>query len=215
MDKIKAIIFDMDGVLVNSTKYIWKSFNILLKDEGVHFSDDDIKKYLGHSLRDQLSLWKKEYKIKDYDVGEFSRKAGEMELGFMKKELKENKDLIELLKLKKKEGIKLAVATSSLRWRAERILDLLKIKEYFDAIVTAEDVKNHKPHPEIFLEAAKRLKVNPEYCVVIEDAVSGIEAAKAGKMMAIAFLTPYHTKQELSKADLIVSNFKELKELKI
>lgn len=210
MAEIKAVIFDMDGVLVNSTKYIWKSFNILLKEEGVHFSDDDIKKYLGHSLRDDLALWKKEYKIKDYNLEEFSRKAGEMELGFMKKELKDNKNLMELLKLLKKDSIKLAVATSSLRWRAEKILDLLKIKGYFDVIVTAEDVKNHKPSPEIFLEAAKRLKVNPEYCVVIEDAANGIEAAKAGKMKAIAFLTPYHTKQELSKADLIISDFKEL-----
>ncbi|MFA5084218.1 MAG: HAD family phosphatase [Candidatus Paceibacterota bacterium] len=207
---LKAVIFDMDGVLINSTKYIWKSFNILLKDSGVHFSDKDIKKYLGFSLRDKLELWKKDYGIGDYNLEEFSRKAGKMELEFMKKELHPNEDLDRFLNELKDNGIKLAVATSSLRWRAEKILEVLQIKEFFDAIVTAEDVKNHKPSPDIFLEAAKQLDENPENCVVFEDAVNGIEAAKKGNMKAIAMKTEFHSRKELKNADLIIDDFSEI-----
>ena len=96
----------------------------------------------------------------------------------MKKELHPNKSLNKFLKEAKEKGIKLAVATSSLRWRAERILGLLQIKEIFNAIVTAEDVENHKPNPDIFLEAAKQINSLPENCIVIEDAANGISSQK-------------------------------------
>jgi len=206
----EAIIFDMDGVLINSTKYIWESFNALLKNEGIHFSNKDIKKYLGKSLRDNLQSWKKEYGIKDYSLEEFSKQAGEMELSLAKKELHPNKKLNYFLEKAKEKVIKLAVATSSLRWRAEKILNLLNIRRYLDILVTAEDVEKHKPHPEIFLEAAKQLGVPPENCVVIEDAKSGIKAAKAGGMKAIGLINDYNSKKELREADLIIKDLSEL-----
>lgn len=207
---LKAIIFDMDGVLIDSTEYIWKSFNLLLKDQGVQFSDADIKKYLGISLRDQLNIWEKEYGIKRYNLEEFSRKSGEIELELMKKELHPNKSLNKFLKEAKEKGIKLAVATSSLRWRAERILGLLQIKEIFNAIVTAEDVENHKPNPDIFLEAAKQINSLPENCIVIEDAANGIEAARRGFMKVVAMKTEFHSEEELKQADIIINNFSEI-----
>lgn len=206
---VKAIIFDMDGVLINSPKYVWESFEKTL-EENIHFSKEEIRKYLGRSLRDQLKMWKKDFGIKDYNLEEFSKKAGEIELKLEEKELRPNKKLNNLFKQAKERRIKLAVATSSLRWRAEKILNLLKIKEYLDVLVTAEDVKNHKPHPEIFLETAKQLGVLPKNCVVIEDAISGIKAAKAGDMMAIGLITDYHSKKELKEADLIIKNISEL-----
>lgn len=207
---LKAIIFDMDGVLINSTKYIWESFNILLKDSGIQFSNNEIKKYLGFSLRDKLRLWKQDYGIKEYNLEEFSREAGEIELELMKKELHPNKSLNKFLKEAKEKGIKLAVATSSLRWRAEKILEVLKIKEIFDAIVTAEDVENHKPNPDIFLEAAKQLNENPENCVVFEDAANGIEAARRGNMKVIAMKTEFHSEEELKEADIIIKDFSDI-----
>jgi len=212
---IKAIIFDMDGVLIDSPKYVWKTFNLLLKDEGVHFSDKNIKKYSGRSLKDQLKLWKKDYGIKDYNLKEFSKKAGEMQIKLMKKEFKEDVSLLNLIKNAKQQKIKLAVATSSMKWRAKKILNLLKLRKYFKVLVTAEDIKNHKPHPDIFLEASKRLKIKPKYCVVIEDAVNGITAAKRAKMKAIGKLTKFQSKQDLNKADLIIKNFSELSLQKI
>jgi len=207
---LKAIIFDMDGVLINSNKYNWESFNILLKESGIHLSKKDIKKYLGISARDILKRWKREYGLKDCSVEEFSREAGEIQLKLMKKELHPNKSLNRFLNEAKENGIKLAVATSSLRWRAEKILELLQLKDFFDAIITSEDVENHKPHPEIFLKAAKQVNENPEDCIVFEDAIAGIEAAKKSNMKCVAIKTEFNSKKELKNADLIINNFSEI-----
>ncbi len=207
---LKVIIFDMDGVLVNSTKYIWESFNILLKDSGIQFSNKEIKKYLGLSLKDKLRLWKRDYGINEFNLEDFSRKAGEIELNLMKKDLKLNENINSLIKEAKSKGIKLAVATSSLRWRAEKILDLLKIKEKFDIIITAEDVINHKPSPDIFLKVANKLNENPKNCLVFEDAKNGIEAAKKGNMKVVAIKTEYYSEEDLKNADLIINDFSEV-----
>ncbi len=208
---IKAIIFDMDGVLIDSPKYVWKSFNIILGEEGVHVDDKTIKKYLGKRLKDQLQMWKEDFKIKDYDADEFSKRAGELELGFYKKELNDLNVKNILVNLKKS-GFKLALATSSSKWRADKILNILKIKDYFKVMITAEDVEKGKPNPEMFLKATEKLNVKSEECVVIEDVVNGIQAAKNAKIKVIALLTKFHSREELKDADLIISSLDELNE---
>lgn len=199
----------MDGVLIDSIGPIWESFGKVLKDERVHFSDDYIKKNLARSLRDNLQAWKTEFGIRDYDLMEFSKKAGEIQFKLMKKE-RVNSELLALLQESKKANVVCAVATSSLRWRAEKILDLLDIKSFFQVLVTADDIKNHKPAPDTFLEAAKKLNIKPEECVVIEDAGNGIDAAKNANMKTIALLTKYHSLDELKHADLVIKEFSEL-----
>lgn len=211
---LKAIIFDMDGVLIDSIGPIWESFSRVLKDEGIHFSDEYIKKNLARSLRDNLQAWKTEFGTKDHDLMEFSKKAGEIQFELMKKE-KVSPSLFNLLLEFKKNGIICAVATSSLRWRAEKILDLLNIKSFFRALVTADDIKNHKPAPDVFLEAANKINVKPEECVVIEDAGNGIDAAKNAKMKTIGLITKYHSADELKHADIVIKDFSELNMKKI
>lgn len=207
---IQAIIFDMDGVLVQTLDYIIKSFQILLKNDSVHINADEMRKYLGRSMRDILIEWEKDYRIKKYDPVEFSKKAGQIELDLLNNEIEANTNLVKLLNDAKKRGIKLAVATSSTKWRAHKILELLCIKDKFDTIVTAEDVTKHKPNPEIFLEAAKRIGAKPENCIVFEDAISGIKAAKSAGMRAIAININSYTQEELGEADMIVDGFEEI-----
>lgn len=199
----------MDGVLIDSVKHIWESFNILLKNEEVHFSDNYIKKNLSRPLKDNLKAWKQEYGIKEYDPIDFSKKSARIQLKLLKNE-KPSKDLLNLLKQCKEQEIKCAVGTSSLRWRAEKILNLLKIRKFFDAIVTAEDTKNHKPDPDVFLEATRQIRVKPEECVVIEDAVDGVKAAKRGNMKAIGFITKYNSAKEFKHADITINDFSEI-----
>jgi HAD superfamily hydrolase (TIGR01509 family) len=206
---LKALLFDMDGVLVDSTFAIWTSYSTLLKDENVHFSEEYIKKNLARSLRDNLAAFKKEFHIKDYDLMDFSKKTGAIQLDMLKEE-KVDINLIKLLEQAKKHNIKCAVATSSTRWRAENILDIIRIRKFFDVVVTAEDVTSHKPAPDVFLHAAKSINVKPEECVVFEDARNGIEAAKAAGMKSIGKLTKYNSMDELERADLIINDFSEL-----
>lgn len=140
---------------------------------------------------------------------EYSKKSLKIQMDLMKKE-KPNKDLINLLEEAKNEKILMAVATSSLRYRAIEILNMLKLNIYFPIIIAAEDVKNHKPNLDLFLEAAKQMGVKPEECVVIEDAENGVQAAKTGNIKAVALLTDYHSREELKDADLIIKDFSEL-----
>jgi len=144
----------------------------------------------------------------------FQKEAGEMELNLMQ-DKKPNKSLINLLNELKIKKVKVGIGTSSLRWRVDKIIDRLKIKEYFPVIVSSEEVIKHKPNPDLFLKAAEKMNIPPKNCVVIEDAKSGIEAAKRGNMKAIGILTKYNSKGEFNKADLIIKNFSELSYKKI
>ena len=117
---------------------------------------------------------------------------------------------IDLIKNLKVMGFKLAVGSSGPKENVELLLTTLKIKPYFDVIITAEDVKIGKPAPDVFLIIAKRLNINPEYCLVIEDAPVGIKAAKEANMCSIA-LTTTHTKDELFDADFIANDLSEVK----
>ena len=202
----------MDGVLIDSPKYVWKAFNFLLAKDGVHIEDSEIKEYLGVALVDLFKILKKRYGIKNYDPKEFSKKSCPLEFKYMKEELKNNKELIKLLINLKSDNYKLSVATSSQRWRAEEILNLLGIMKYFDVIVTSEDVDNHKPHPDVFLKASAKLNILPKFCLVVEDASVGIIAAKKAGMKSIALLTNYTTKEDLKDADLIINDIFELEE---
>jgi len=209
---MKAIIFDMDGVLIDSTLYVAKAFNELLKPFGVVLDLEYEKKTLGMSLRDQITMWRKDFNIgEEIDFSEFSKKAFFIEKELMKGKLKPNKKILGLIENAKKSDFQLAVATSSMKARAEEILDLIDVRNKLDSIVTAEDVERHKPDPQLFLTAAEKLSVNPENCVVFEDALNGIEAAKNAGMKVVGVLTPYADREEFErKADLVIKDFSEI-----
>ena len=201
----------MDGVLVDSPKYVWQSNNQLLSKYNIHVSDGKIKKYLGRSLRDQLNLIIKDFGIKEeIDYKDFSKKSFELQMSFMRESVKPNKYINRLIESAKKSGIKLAVGTSRERFKAEKILGMLEILDKLDTIVTEEDVKKHKPYPDVFLKAAEKLKVEPESCVVFEDAVNGIQAARNANMKVVAMKTKFQDESDLKDADLIINNFSEI-----
>ena len=207
---LKAVIFDMDGVLIDSTKYIWESFNQLVKPMNVHFDDAAIKKYMGNSLRDQISMWKEDYGIDVGDAGEFSVKSHNIALKLMGEKTGLSEGLLPLLNDLKERNVPMGVGTSSTKARAESMLSVAGIDKYFTAVITCEDVTEHKPKPHIFLEVARRLNTLPENCVVLEDAAVGIEAAKKGNMKSIGYATDTNSVKELSGAEKIIRSFKEL-----
>jgi len=213
-DKIKAIIFDMEGVLIDSSKHIWNSFNLIFKESGFQADNNFIKKHTGMSLRDQLERISTEFGI-TYDLGDFQKRALQTQLKLMKKDLKENNVLKKILDTLKKMNLKIAVATSSTRIRAEKMLEMLGIKSKFEIIITAEEVRKHKPHPEIYLETAKRLKLKPKECIVIEDAINGVVSGKKAKMKVIGLITRFHGKADLkeAKADFIINSLGEIPKL--
>ncbi len=206
---LQAVIFDLDGVLVDSPKYIWRSFREILKDK-ITFTDDDVRRYLASSLKQNVKSWKERFGVDIGDLMTFSKATGKIQFELMEKEVKTNPTLLHFLEELEHAEIKRGVGTSSMRWRAEKILSMLSIEDYFEILVTANDVEKHKPHPDVFLNVAKKLDVDPEYCVVIEDAIDGIEAAHNGGMKAIGLVTAYHTAEELEDADMVIRDFHQL-----
>ena len=210
---LKAIIFDMDGVLVKSEGSIVESFNKVLEKYGAKLNPENKKKFLGRSLRDQLVIMKDENPQipKDLSVEEFSKEAFQYQLELMKEKLIPDMVILDLIKEAKDNNIKIAVATSSLKYRAEILLGRIGILDKIDTLVTAEDVKNHKPDPEVFLETAKRINILPEDCVVIEDAMNGIQAANNAKIKSVALVTENHPKEDFIEANYTFSDFRNLK----
>ena len=204
-----AVIFDMDGVLIDTHPYIIQSFNEYLKPYGIPFTDETNKEVNGMSLLGVTKLFKERYGV-SIDHVDFSHQAGIIELELLEKEEKIDPALIEFLEKLKEKGIPMAVGTSSMRWRAERILDIFDLKKYFSVLITAEDVEKHKPEPDTYLKSAKELNVDPKECIVIEDAPHGITSAIRAGMKTVALLTKFHSKEEFSNANFIIENFEEI-----
>ena len=208
-----AVIFDMDGVLIDSihwnTKALVESFATIGLDIPYerHF---DLR---GLSLRDQFNHWTTVHKL-DVPFDTFitamfkvyNRQFDDMVRGGPDHEL--TTFLHELTRA----NVPFAVGTGRERRSAIELLDSYHLTNYFGAIVTSDETVNHKPNPDIFLLAAKGLGVEPNRCIVIEDAEDGIEAAHAGSMAAIGF-TGFLTNPDsslLPHADLRINSFTEL-----
>ncbi len=208
---LKAVIFDMDGVLVDSPKYNKIAFQRIMAEHGIAISDDYHKRHLGASFRDTIADVEKTHGVKLPPLMSLSQKATAMQIEFLKADLKPNPLLKHFLRDIKKSGLKLAVGTASMRYRAEKFLELLGILNELDALVTSDEVQHHKPSPDIYLETARQLCVKPSECIVIEDALSGIAAAKAAGMKVVGLVTQFHSAAELKNTDLVVESLTELK----
>jgi HAD superfamily hydrolase (TIGR01509 family) len=114
--------------------------------------------------------------------------------------------LTELLEILHEKNIPMAIATSGIQPNIDFMFENLPIKKYFKTVVNSSHISKGKPHPEIYLKTASLLNISPENCLVFEDAVVGINSAKAAGMKVIAIATT-HPREELSRADMIVDNF--------
>jgi HAD superfamily hydrolase (TIGR01509 family) len=203
-----AAIFDMDGVLVQTYDIMWSSHNKELASYGVHLTEKDIALYLGNSLRDNVKAWNERYNL-SIDFNKYSKHIWAVQEELFKK-LDIESNLVNLLEELNTKNVPKGIGTCAHRSRAESIIENTHLKKYFPVLVTSENVPNHKPHPDIYLEVARRLGVQPEKCVVLEDAKNGIQAARAGNMKAIGFLRKHNSLEELADADLIISDFSQI-----
>lgn len=185
MKKIDAIIFDMDGVLIDSERISFQCYKEVLKEYKYEITEEFYVRFIGRNV-DGIKLVMLEEYGSDFPFDEIYKKKAEL----AHKTTNENGVKIkpgvhELLDYLNKEGFKIAVATSTRRQRALELLGGAKIKEKVNFIVCGDQVKNSKPDPEIFLKAAEGLDVEPKNCLVIEDSDAGIMAAHAAGMTGI------------------------------
>jgi len=199
-----AVIFDMDGVLIDSVALNWQAYNQILAEYDVHVPSSELHHYVGRPLVQQLQMLNKRYSLQLATL-DFQDKADAIRVELFAK-IRPKPGVGTLLRELRKHNVPIAVGSSATAALVKNRLTTAGIYNLFDVVVTQEDVSVHKPHPEVFLAAAEKLGVNPDKCVVIEDAPVGIEAAKNARMKCCAVMTPYISEELLADADLVVAS---------
>ncbi len=200
--KAKAVIWDMDGVIADTAPYHLKAWQEVFQKRGVEFTEEDFRHTFGQRndtiIRNTLGEETPQSEIDDI--------AREKERNFRKvvrQNIKPLPGAIKLIKLLKEREFKMALASSAPIENIRLLTKGLGINKWFQSIICDKDVTEGKPSPQGFLLAAQRLGVEPKNCIVIEDAVAGITAAKRAGMHCLA-ITNTHPRMSLMEADLIV-----------
>jgi beta-phosphoglucomutase family hydrolase len=204
----KAVIWDMDGVIIDSAPYHFKAWQEVFQNRGGTFTEEDFKHYFGQRndtiIRNVLGA--------GLSTSQIDTIADEKERNYRQRVSPHIKPLpgaIELIKSLKEHGFKLALASSAPIENIQLVIQGLGINNYFHVIVSGREVKEGKPSPQGFLLAAKKLGVAPDNCIVVEDAVAGVTAAKRAGMYCLA-VTNTHPRVSLKEADLITDTLESV-----
>lgn len=209
----EAVIFDWDGTLADTRQVVVASFQKALSVSDVHceISGEFIERRIGIGSAETFREILRSSKMR-FDETLIKRLVekkiqNEIEMSGDVKLFDGSLDLLESLQDK----VKLGLASMNDREVINTLLKMTNTQRFFDAILTADDISNPKPNPEIFLKCALKLRSSQEKCVVVEDSIFGVEAAKKARMGCIAVLTGVYSRTELENAgaDLLVSSLRE------
>lgn len=197
-----GVIFDMDGVLLDSEPFICKAAMMMFAERGLQVKPEDFLPFVGAGENRYIGGVAEKYHF-PVDINDVKARTYAIYLEIIRGQLEPLPGAREFIAACRASGKKLALATSADRIKAEGNLREIDLPfSTFDAIVTGLDVVNKKPHPEIFLTAAAKLGLDPKNCLVAEDAVNGVQAAKAAGCRCLGLTTSF-TAQQLAAADWI------------
>lgn len=205
---LEAVLWDMDGVIADTAEYHYSAWRDVFKERGVEFSKEDFMPHFGQR-HDTIIEFGLGDKLTPEDVDAITEKKQALYRQRVSENIVPLPGAIELIRSLNEHGIKTAVASSAVPKNIDVILKGLGIENSFQAIAFGTEVAEGKPSPQIFELAAKRLGVKPANCVVIEDAIAGVAAAKSAGMKCIA-VTNSHPRTNLKKADLVVDTLEEV-----
>lgn len=203
-----AIIFDMDGVLIDSEPAYLEMNRKMFEEFGIEMDDEDYKALVGLPSIPMWKMLKEKYSLKN-EVGDFILLEKKRMLEILDSDIitKPIKGINELTAELKKNNLRLSVASSSSKDNIDFVLNKLKIRSEFEFVISGEEVLNGKPSPDIFLKVSEHLKIAPDSCFVIEDSANGITAANSAGMKSIGFTNNGTNTQDLSDADMIIDKF--------
>ncbi|HEX2869524.1 MAG TPA: HAD family phosphatase [Ignavibacteriales bacterium] len=207
-DKNFAAIFDMDGVIIDNALYHEKAWKLFLKRRGIGLSDSEFKETVfGRTGKDCLKILFKG--ITETEIKEYAKEINAIYRKEYSPFVEATPGLIDFLKMLKQNNIIAAIATSAPPVNVEYITETLNIREYFANTIDDTQVTKGKPDPEIYLASAEAINYQPSQCVVFEDSLSGIQAAKNAGMKVVGVATTHHP-SELKNVDLVIKDFHEL-----
>jgi len=206
--RLEAVIWDMDGVIADTAPYHFMAWQETFQKRGVKFAEEDFKRNFGQRndtiIRNTLG--------ENLSPGEIDTIANEKEENYRRKVAQNIKSLpgaIELIRSLAGRGVKMAVASSAPMENIQLVIGGLGIGDCFQTIVWGREVAEGKPSPQGFLLAAERLGAEPQNCLVVEDAVAGVAAAKRAGMKCLA-VTNTHHKTRLKEADFIADTLRDI-----
>ena len=206
-----AVIFDMDGVLVNSEPFYFEVEKQNFKTLRIPISDEEHQTFQGIATDLMWKKLKTKYKI-SYSVDELVEMTNSIVTPYFRsqKAIKPMPGVEKLIQHLKEMQIQLALASSSYPDVIQIVLEKTGLKKYFNVIVDSQMAGSSKPDPDIFLLAAQKLNTPTKKCLIIEDSTNGIKAAKTAGIKVVAFAGPGAEFQNQSEADWIISNFEEI-----
>lgn len=208
--KKSAVIFDVDGVLLDTVPYHFSAWQKMFQDEQIIFTMDDyLKKVNGLPRMTGIKNIVGDLPGKDIDLLAEKKQNYYLDLVHINPPKPLN-GVLDFLTQLKNDGFKMAAASSSKN--APLLIEGADLSGFFDVVIGGNDFKNSKPDPEIFLNAAERLVVNPQECIVVEDAVLGILAAKAGGMGTVGLLSSHDLDLE-NEAEMTIESMKDFRKI--
>ena len=213
MIDLQAVIFDMDGVIIDSEPIYFNIQEQIFSQMGFSVSTDEYEEFIGAGMH---MMWKilKNNKNLDQSIDELVNMNNEIVYNSFKnmKDISPMPYFYEFIEKCNNRKVKIALASSTAKRTIHAILDNLDIRNRFDVIVSGEDVDNGKPAPDIFLAAAEKIKVIPENCLIIEDSTNGTKAARAAGMYCIGLRNAGYEDQDLSAANIILNDFRQIEQ---
>jgi beta-phosphoglucomutase len=203
--KIKACLFDLDGVVVDTAKYHFIAWRALAEEFGFGFTPEDNERLKGVSRMQSLEILLEigGLQFQETEKLAMAEKKNALYVSYIEKMTPEEilPGVEKFLQELKNEGIKIALGSASKN--APMILERIRLSGMFDAVVDGNSISEAKPNPEVFLRGAEKLGVQPENCVVFEDAIAGIEAARNAGMLCVGIGDP----ETLGLADFVIPGF--------
>lgn len=206
---IKAVIFDLDGTMIDNNAYHLAAWRQYLTDLGINITEEEYRKNInGRTNKDAIEyIYQRTMSNDEAMVYTLEKEAVYRKI--YQPFIQPVEGLTGLLKLLELKNLPLGIATSGIRVNIDFMFEHIPVRKFFSAVINSEHITHGKPHPEIFLKTAEALHVSPGSCLVFEDAAVGVKAAKAAGMNVVA-LTTTQTEAELAEADLIIKDFSDL-----
>jgi beta-phosphoglucomutase family hydrolase len=194
-NQTKAVIWDLDGTLINSVNQHWDAWREVMAEENITLTFEDFVADFG-KRNDEILRGRIDAGMTDEEAARIALSKEEKYRHFIRAEGR-TKGLALLpgaehwLRQLKAKGWRQALGTSAPQGNIDAVFDVLKIEQFFDAVMSSEQVKAGKPAPDVFLAAAEKMHITPEDCIVVEDAPAGIEAARRAGMKSVGVLTTH------------------------
>jgi beta-phosphoglucomutase len=211
----KAFLFDLNGTMIDDMHYhldVW--FDVITKDLGAQLTRDEVRSQMYGKNDEVLIRIFGEEKFKEFDFPAISQAKEERYQKVYRPYLDLLPGLFPFLAQAQDKQIKMAIGSAAPPFNINFVLDNLDLRHYFKAVVSGDDVVESKPHPEVFLKAAKLLEVDPSSCIVFEDAPKGVEAAAKAGMKSVV-VTTMHNEAEFAAYNNILFFIKDFTDPRI